>query len=271
MKIRKLLRRYGIGRAKAPKQVEVTATFGTMMAFKHDLITDQILEFGAHTRPELAFLLSMLDPGDRVFDVGAHIGTFAIPIARKVGPSGRVLAVEGDAANFKLLRQNIARNGLTDVVDARHALIAPSDSAYIASHVHNNTGGTFFLAHRGSRTVPQCTIDELAAEAFQPDVIKIDIEGMEAWALGHASIIAKQKPILYVEIAESLLTRYGASISSLDCILRNLNYRLFRNVGPRNARNDDFEAREIATLGDGGDFFDVLALPHTSPRLARLI
>jgi hypothetical protein len=60
------------------------------------------------------------------------------------------------------------------------------------------------------------------------------------------------------------------SIGSLDSTLRNLRYRLFRNVAPLNAANDHFEARELSSLAEGGAFFDVLALPPTSPRLARL-
>ena len=64
---------------------EVDTIFGRIRAFPGDLITEQLVSFGAHTRPELAFLLNMVDEGDGVFDLGAHIGTFALPIARKVG------------------------------------------------------------------------------------------------------------------------------------------------------------------------------------------
>ena len=248
----------------------MTATFGTILAFEDDLITHQIREFGAHTRPEVAFLLSVLEAGDRVFDLGAHIGTFAIPIAQKIGRSGRLLAVEGDAANFDLLVQNIARNSLGEIVTARHALIAPPDSAYRASYVSKNTSGTFFVANDGAPTIPQYSLDALAAAAFEPDMIKIDIEGMECLALGDSSLLAERKPILYVEVSESHLARYGGSSATLESLLRKLEYRLFRNVAPRNAANDHFEARELSTLAEGGAFFDVLALPPTSPRLLRL-
>lgn len=191
-------------------------------------------------------------------------------MAQKIGRAGRLLAVEGDAANFDLLVQNIARNGLSEVVNPRHALIAPADSAYSASYVNKNTSGTFFVPNTGSQTIPQYSLDALAAAAFQPDVIKIDIEGMECLALSDSSMVAERKPILYVEVSESHLSRYGGSIGSLDSMLRKLDYRLFRNVAPRNAANDHFEARELNTLTEGGAFFDVLALPPTSPRLSRL-
>jgi hypothetical protein len=78
-----------------------------------------------------------------------------------------LLAVEGDAANFELLVQNVARNGLSEVVTARHALTAPAGSAYSASYVNKNTSGTFFVVNTGSQTIPQYSLDELAAAAFQ--------------------------------------------------------------------------------------------------------
>jgi hypothetical protein len=70
----------------------------------------------------------------------------------------------------------------------------------------------------------------LAAAAFQPDVIKIDVEGMESLALSDSAMIAERKPILYVEVSASHLSRYGGSIGSLGSMLRKLDYRLFRNV-----------------------------------------
>jgi hypothetical protein len=44
------------------------------------------------------------------------------------------------------------------------------------------------------------------------------------------------------------------SIGSLDSTLRNLRYRLFRNVAPLNAANDHFEGRELRTLAEGRTF-----------------
>jgi FkbM family methyltransferase len=255
---------------EALEEIEVEAVFGKILAFKRDLITRQILNFGAHTRPELAFLLSMIDAGDKVFDIGAHIGTFAIPIARKTRESGRVLAVEADRRIFDVLVENIAQNGLTHVVTMRNVLIAPAAAAFTATHVTDNTAATFFVADHRGKAVRHSTIDELTTDTFFPNLIKIDIEGMEAWALRNSSFIAEYKPIVYAEISESQLGRYGATIADLDRTFRELKYRLFRNTGERNAANDDFTVTELGSLTEGGTFFDVLAVPDTSPRLSRL-
>jgi hypothetical protein len=38
-------------------------------------------------------------------------------------------------------------------------------------------------------------------------------------------------------------------------------------MAPRNASSDAFEIRELAHLGEGGDFFDVLAIHRLDERL----
>ena len=60
--------------------------------------------------------------GDVVLDVGANIGYYTIMLAKLVGSSGRVYALEPEANNFSLLNQNVALN---DVV------LLPGDVAHM--------------------------------------------------------------------------------------------------------------------------------------------
>lgn len=61
---------------------------------------------------------AFLDPkaGDVVFDVGAHIGSFALKAARLVGEEGLVVALEPELENYRILKENIELNGLENVV-----------------------------------------------------------------------------------------------------------------------------------------------------------
>jgi FkbM family methyltransferase len=244
----------------------VEATFGPMIAFADDLATQQIIEFGAHTRVELAFLLSVVRPGDRVFDLGAHIGSFTIPLARTVGPTGRVVAVEPIGDTFDVLAANVALNGMRERVCLRRALIAPH-ARYDKVTVPGNTGATYFVPVSDEMPGEILSIDALAAQTFVPDVVKIDLEGFDAWALTSSAVIAERRPILYVEIVLHQLARAGASMAELSELFRRLGYRLFRNVGDRNAAHDRFVPAELADVRDGGEFFDVLALHADHPRL----
>ena len=51
------------------KTIFLDAIFGRIETYEGDLVTQQIIEFGAHTRPELAFLLSFIEPSDYVYDL----------------------------------------------------------------------------------------------------------------------------------------------------------------------------------------------------------
>ena len=257
---------------KRGRLIEVEAIFGRLLAFPDDLITNQIEKFGAHVRPELAMVLSMIEPGDHVFDLGAHIGTFTIPIAQKTGLAGKVVAVEALQRTFRVLQRNIRKNGVEQVATPVNALIGIPGARYAPVRNRKNSGGTHFELGEGKRPAPAqaVSIDMLCAQYFQPRVIKIDVEGFEFAALKDARVIAETRPILYAEVSARSLRRLGHGIDDLDELLRRHEYRLFRNVAPRNAGNDTFEIRELARLRDGGDFFDVLAIHKADKRLPSL-
>jgi ubiquinone/menaquinone biosynthesis C-methylase UbiE len=57
-----------------------------------------------------------VEPGTRVADVGAGDGTFALALARRVGPSGQVYATELDAERLADMRQAAADARLSNVM-----------------------------------------------------------------------------------------------------------------------------------------------------------
>src|SRR5206468_12565356 len=59
---------------------------------------------------------------DVVVDVGANIGAHTVWLARKVGPSGLILAIEPEPNNFMILSLNQQINHLTNVIPIRAAL-----------------------------------------------------------------------------------------------------------------------------------------------------
>src|SRR5262245_9563192 len=67
-------------------------------------------------RDDASFTNQLVRPGDVVVDLGANIGNFAIPTAKAVAPSGRVIAVEPSLEIFRRLLQNLQRNPGINVV-----------------------------------------------------------------------------------------------------------------------------------------------------------
>jgi ubiquinone/menaquinone biosynthesis C-methylase UbiE len=71
----------------------------------------------ARARQEAGRLAAVLEigPGDRVADVGAGKGTFAIELAKRVGPSGRIFATETDPKRLRHLRSAVVSARLPQV------------------------------------------------------------------------------------------------------------------------------------------------------------
>ena len=56
-------------------------------------------------------LCSLAKPGDTFLDVGANMGYYTIKVGTKVGPTGKVFAVEPNPELFRILVENIDING----------------------------------------------------------------------------------------------------------------------------------------------------------------
>ena len=56
-----------------------------------------------------------LKPGNTVADIGAGTGLLSVPVAKVVGPKGRVYAVEVDAGFFPAILKRAGDNGVTNV------------------------------------------------------------------------------------------------------------------------------------------------------------
>lgn len=120
-----------------------------------------------------------------VVDAGAHIGTFAIPVAKRF-PGARVYAIEPDPDNTRALRENIAANAVTNVFVVEAALSSRPGTATLYSSddpsrsMRHSLSPETFGAHR-ARPILLVTLD-----AYDPiDILKVDIEGIAHTILPH--------------------------------------------------------------------------------------
>ena len=120
--------------------------------------------------------------GDLVFEVGAHCGVSTYHFSKMVGPEGKVIAFEPDPLNFALLKSNMERHGLTNVVLQNAAIAGTAGKLAFSSE---GTVGSMLMSvlHRdpASNVV---TVDAMTlADAFDrwgvPAFCKVDIEGAE--------------------------------------------------------------------------------------------
>lgn len=135
--------------------------------------------------PEIiALRSSRLKPGARVFDAGAHQGVVALMLAREVGPSGQVVAVEASPHNAAVARTNRDLNGAhhLEIVQA-----AVADQPGTLSFSEGLNGSLASAGEWGRITVPAVSLDDLTEKYGVPDVVFIDVEGAEVLALAGAT------------------------------------------------------------------------------------
>ena len=71
---------------------------------------------------KLLYLLARIRHAGRILEIGTLGAYSTIWLARAVHPGGRVVTLESDSSHAAVARSNIARAGLTDVVDLRVGL-----------------------------------------------------------------------------------------------------------------------------------------------------
>lgn len=172
-----------------------------------------------------------VEPGMTVWDIGANVGLFTFAAAGKAGPHGRVLAVEADHALVALLRRSAA--GYPAVVDILPAAVAGDNGiAELAIAARGRASNQVIGAVEGPGAggiretwlVPQVTLDFLSDHFPRPDLIKIDIEGMETEALrGGTQLLRQARPTIICEVwkqnaaeVASLVEQWGYSFLDLE-------------------------------------------------------
>lgn len=255
------------------KTERIETSFGTFLSFQGDLITKQLQRFGAHQRNELAMLLDFVRAGDVIIDVGANIGTFAIPLASKIGALGRLFAFEGDDEIFEVFLENIELNECSDVIEPLCAIVTSRKGSHKKIRKPGNLGATkFMLDSSGINTkLKTLSLDSWYRandlKTNRIDIMKIDVEGMEADVLFSCkSLVDEYRPIIYIEIANKALKKYGSSRQDIQCLLDSSGYHYFRNIGKRHSTNDRYVIGKLPNLKTGGNFFDLLAVHPSSDR-----
>jgi FkbM family methyltransferase len=176
--------------------------------------------------PEVDLLRSAgLLPGARVFDVGAHQGIVAMILARHVGPSGEVIAVEALSHNARICEVNRELNDMRRLrVEAAAIADRPGELEVVI-----DLNAQF--CHRASTItttkVRAVTIDDLADKYGPPDILFIDVEGYECHALRGAARVLARSPDCYVEIHRGCgLELAGGTLSDVFTFFPSDRYAL---------------------------------------------
>ena len=206
---------------------------------------------------EFSFLADVLKPGMHVVDVGANEGLFTLFFRKRVGPGGRVIALEPSERELIHLKRNLRINRFLDVDVVPLAVGDHVGRARLslaeAGHAGHNALGTPaapWVSVVDQVEVEVSTLDTLSDARKWPriDLIKMDIEGSELRALrGADRLLARDRPILLLEAEQESLSLRGASFSELLSWLAARKYRAM-DFSSTDGRPSPLDAREPSSI-----------------------
>lgn len=175
---------------------------GLIMEFEPSLLGWTLFERGTWEPEQTAVVQSLLAAGQVVVNVGANTGYYTLLAARRVGEGGRVYAFEIQPAILAILRRNIQRNAVQDIVT-----VVPmgcfSSSGEAVIEQRGDAGSARIAFRPEGLRVPLVTLDDYAEVAGldRLALILIDAEGADFEILkGAARILAKFRPVVLAEV-----------------------------------------------------------------------
>lgn len=179
--------------------------------------------------PERVRCWRYVRPGDVILDCGAHHGMFAVLFGKWTGPKGKVISYEALPSNAEVVRQNVGLNGLTNV-EVRG--VGVSDEAKRLK-ARLNEGNVVVVDHGVANPEDQVAdvelelvrLDDDLPKRFQPDLIKIDVEGSDLQALKGMERLLKARPIVDFELHNFLFDDPVATLKQIFAMLPPEHYR----------------------------------------------
>jgi len=212
---------------------------------------------GAYETAAVQLFKSLVNPGDRVFDIGANIGFHTMWLSKLVGSTGRVLAFEPVRYIYDALVKSIAENGfqvrcmpfncaLSDIRGSGMIRHAPGTTNFGGAHLAFQQ---FDDGHAYDpieiRTLPEFISDKRCS------LIKIDVEGAEAKVLrGGAELLLRDRPAVFAELFNDQLRKVSDSNGTeLISFMRGLGYRCFDTMeGKPGAELQRYDSPELLNV-----------------------
>lgn len=150
--------------------------------------------------PEIVDLLQKyVKPNTIAVDIGAHIGTHTMTMARCVEKDGVVIAFEPQAKLHRELIMNLQLNQHENVIPVHAALGAHEGIAYLEPLRPDNEGYRSLSARRPTEKVSLTTLDSFQLTSVS--CMKIDVESYEWEVLqGAYNTIMHNRPVILIEI-----------------------------------------------------------------------
>jgi FkbM family methyltransferase len=222
---------------------------------------------------------AFINPGDLVFDIGAHVGLYT---AVFLDLGARVVAVEPQAKCVVKMKQRYGSNPDLTIVEKGIGAAAGSLPLFIAENASvNATFSAAWVRHprladrswRHQIMKPVITLEGLINTHGVPDFCKIDVEGFE-----HQVLCGLRKPLpaLSFEFDECFFENIARCVQRLESLApHQYNYALYTgaSLASRNWLNASALLSTLHVSRNGFLRGDIYArpLPQTLPSRTEII
>ncbi len=215
---------------------------------------------GTYEPQELAFIRSVLEPGDFMVDVGCNVGLHTLVAAREVGPFGRVFSFDPNQRLLDHVAMSLRLNWMHERVTTYGLAIGDRSGSARFSFPKRNFGeGSIRTEEQSAHArlrdalgssedieVPMERLDHLFPHGIEIKVLKVDAEGHDHAVLAGASGLFRERCIahLLVEAFEDIAPlRFRLLVEELVGI-QACGYEV-RSLGTDGAISQPFEAEEL--------------------------
>jgi FkbM family methyltransferase len=210
------------------------------------------LPFGPAETPEFGFLRKLPIEGKVIYDIGAFEGLLTLFFARR---ATQVVAFEPNPRNYIRCLENIRLNDLKNVKILNRGVADHAGTIELIYDPLMPGAGTGDMATRqqiasSTKTAHKVRIDVISLDDDipvnglpLPDLIKIDVEGMELAALkGMQRTLRERRPELFIELHGATRKQKAENSRAVVDFLESCRYQLY------DVENDSYIT--AANLGD---------------------
>lgn len=199
---------------------------------------------GTYEPQETRLVTAFLQPGMTVVDIGANVGYYTALAASKVGPKGRIFAIEPDVRAFAQLNALIANNhlparafnvGLGEKNGEEHLYGSPDSKNNTPTMIKN--GGFAPKATVTTRKLDDCLAEWQVSHV---NLLKIDVEGWEPRVFEGAShaLASGRIDAVLCEFNDFWLRAGGSSPEALWKMLKAVGFHPTRDVDVNRSFSD---------------------------------
>jgi len=228
-----------------------------------------IFLFGSFERETARTLARLARPGSVVLDIGANIGAHTLPLARSIGPTGKVYAFEPTDYAIGKLRRNLQLN---PAIGSRAITI----QAKLGRKGDQSSSGEIYSSWKVGGNEPRhpkhlgiaqsttgainLSLDDYCRtnHISRVDLVKLDVDGFESEVIaGGMDILRRDRPVICMELAPYVLEERGSSLEELLSLLTSCGYKL----GSLTGESLTTEVVKLQNKIPDGSGINVLAIP----------